>query len=104
MGQLDWRVDALERIAEEVRMHPYRAVADELGIPLEELVAEAEEDRRRLDALRAAGVGEREILSRYAAEVGVDAGVLERVATEIVKSCETGRTAGLGQRIESLVP
>jgi sulfopyruvate decarboxylase TPP-binding subunit len=79
-GNLGKRIDALEQIAEEVRLRPLRILAEERGIPFEALMANIEQARAANDRLRAAGKSEREILEATAARVGVAPDELRRRA------------------------
>ena len=76
--RLTRRVDALEAIAEEVRLRPYRRMARELGVPLDELLVEADEARELVDRLRAQGLSLDDILARCAAHWGLPLDAVRR--------------------------
>ena len=91
MGQLDRRVDALEQIAEEVRLRPYRLIAQERGLPFEDLLERVERIRGERDQMQAQGLTEREIVEAKAARMGVSPDELLR------------RTDALQQELERLL-
>ncbi len=66
MRALSTRVGALEAIAEEARIAPYRRLAEKYGAPLDEVLATADEARAFVDRLRARGLSLDEILARCA--------------------------------------
>jgi len=80
VGSLARRLTALEEIAEAARLRPYRLLAAELGMPVEELMNEAEQFERLVDRLRAAGKTERQIIEAVAAAAGADPDKLEQEA------------------------
>jgi len=84
--RLTRRVDALEAVAEEARRRPYRAFAAELGMPIEELLAEIEDKRPLVDRLVAEGLAIDEIMARCAAHWDIPLDELRR------------RTEDLGRR------
>ena len=84
MGGLDRRVRALEQIAAEARLRPYRIVAAERGIPFEDLMRDVERIRAKNDRLRAAGLTDRQILEAKAADLGIDPDELQRRADALV--------------------
>ena len=91
MGQLARRVDALEQIAEEVRLRPYRLIAQERGLPFEDLLERVERIRGERDQMQAQGLTEREIVEAKAARMGVSPDELLR------------RTDALQQELERLL-
>ncbi len=78
MGQLGRRVDALEAIAEEARLRPYRAFAAELGMPVDELLAELEAAAAVVNRLVAEGLDIEEIMERCAAHWNIPLDALRR--------------------------
>ena len=84
MAGLDRRVAALEQIAEEARLRPYRILAAERGIPFEDLMRSLERVRAKNDRLRAAGLTERQILKARAADLGIDPDELQRRADDLL--------------------
>ncbi len=78
MSGLGRRVDSLEAIAEEARLRPYRAFAAELGMPLDELLAELEAAAAVVNPLVAEGLGLEEIMERCAAHWHVELDALRR--------------------------
>ncbi len=78
MGQLGRRVDSLEAIAEEARLRPYRAFAAELGLPVDELLAELEAAAAVVNRLVAEGRGVEEILQRCAEHWDIPLDALRR--------------------------
>jgi hypothetical protein len=83
--RLTRRVDALEAIAEEVRLRPYRRMARELGVPLDELLVDADEARELVDRLRAQGLSLDDILARCAAHWSIPLDELRRRTEDIVR-------------------
>ena len=65
--RLTRRVDVLEGIIEETRLRPYRRMARELGVPLDELLADADEARELVERFRAQGLSLDDIVARCAA-------------------------------------
>ncbi len=78
MGQLGRRVDALEAIAEEARLRPYRAFAAELGMPVGEVLAEIEAAAAVVNRLVAEGRGLEEIMERCASHWNIQLDALRR--------------------------
>ncbi len=78
MSGLERRVDALEAIAEEARRGPYRAFAAELGMPIEELLAEIEDKAVVVNRFIAEGLGIEEITERCAAHWNIPLDALRR--------------------------
>jgi len=78
MGQLGRRVDALEAIAEEARLRPYRDFAAELGVPVEEVLAELEAAAAVVNRLVAEGLGVDAIMERCAAHWDIPLDALRR--------------------------
>ena len=70
MSNLGKRLDALEQIAEEVRLRPFRELAEERGVPFEALMRHYRECRARTAELRARGFTEGQILEAIAERVG----------------------------------
>jgi hypothetical protein len=70
VSSLGKRLDALEEIAEQVRLRPFRELAEERGIPLETLMHHYEECRARTAELRARGRTEEQILEATARRIG----------------------------------
>jgi hypothetical protein len=68
--ELGKRLDALEELAEEMRMRPFRELAAERGVPYERLMAAYHEVRARNAELRAQGVTEERILEATARRIG----------------------------------
>ncbi len=83
MSTLDRRLTALEAIAEEVRLRPYRELAAEHGIPLDVFIQMVEDSKAERARLNAEGVTDREIFERSAAECGMDPDELLRAAEEL---------------------
>ena len=84
MANLSRRLAALEEIAEELRLRPFRELAAEHGVPFEtlmELFAQAKAETARL---RAEGLSEDEIVERHAARVGMTPAELRREADELL--------------------
>lgn len=83
MATLDRRVTALEQIADanDPYMIEARRIAAEFGQPLAEVLAGAEEEARKVAAMRARGMTEREILEATAADIGC-------TVTELEAECE----------------
>jgi len=78
MGQLGRRVDALEAIAEEARLRPYRAFAAELGMPVGEVLAELEAAAAVVNPLVAEGLAADEIMERCARHWNISLDALRR--------------------------
>ena len=72
------RVGALEAVAEERRTAPYRRLAAETGVPLDELLATADEARTFVECLRIRGLSLEEILARCAEHWGMPLDALRR--------------------------
>ena len=88
MGQLDLRVGALEQIAEEVRMRPYRLIAQERGIPFEELMERVAHIRAKRHQMQAQGLTDRQIIEAKAADLGVTPDELLRRADALQQELE----------------
>ena len=88
MGRLDRRVGALEQIAEEVRMRPYRLIAQERGIPFEDLMERVERIRARRHQMQAQGLTDRQIIEAKAADMGVTPDELLRRADTLQQELE----------------
>ena len=84
MARLDRRVDALEAIAEEVRLRPYRMLAEDRGVPFELLMTRFEEARARRDHLRAEGLSDDEITQATADRLGISVDELRRRADDLL--------------------
>ena len=80
---LNRRLTALEAIAEELRLRPFRELAEERGIPFEELMAIFDQVKAEAARLRAEGLSEDEIVERHAAQVGRTPAELRREADEL---------------------
>ncbi len=78
MGRLERRIDALEGIAEEARLRPYRDMARDLDAPVEELLACAAEVEPVVNHLRAEGLSLDAILVRCAETWGLPLDELRR--------------------------
>ena len=78
MTTLGKRVKALEDIAEEIRLRPYRALADRYGIPLKQVIADVEEEGRWIEAMQRRGMSQDEIIDATAARFGVTREEIER--------------------------
>ena len=85
------RLTALEEIAEEVRLRPYRIVAEERGVPFERLMEHVARIRAERHQLQAQGLTEGEIVEAKAARMGVSPDELLR------------RTDALQQELERLL-
>jgi len=83
MGGLERRVGALEALAEETRLRPYRAFAAELGMPIEELLAEIEDKGTVVNRFIAEGLGIEEIMERCAAQWDIPLDALRRACEDI---------------------
>ncbi len=68
MGRLGRRVEALESIAEAARLRPYRQLAIDSGVPVDEVLAEAKAVQAFVDRLIGQGVTIDELMARCAAE------------------------------------
>jgi len=82
-ANLNRRLDALEEIAEEMRLRPFRELAEEHGVPLETLMELWDAARTETARLRAAGVSGDEIIRRQAEQLGMDPAELRREADEL---------------------
>ncbi len=80
MNGLGRRVDAVEAIAEEVRLRPYRVLAEEHGVPVDGLMEELGRLMAERAQLRAKGKTDREILELKAARLGITPDELWRKA------------------------
>ncbi len=78
MSGLGRRVDSLEAIAEEARRGPYRAFAAELGMPIDELLAEIEDKAVLVNRLLAEGRGIEEIMERCSTHWNIPLDALRR--------------------------
>ncbi len=78
MTHLGRRMDALEARAEEARRRPYRAFAAELGMPIEDLLAEIEDKAVLVNRLVAEGLDVDEIMERCAAHWNIPLDALRR--------------------------
>ena len=70
MSRLAKRLDALEAIAEQVRLRPFRELAEERGIPLETLMRHYHQCRTRTAELRAQGRTDEQIIMATAERIG----------------------------------
>ena len=84
MANLSRRLAALEAIAEEMRLRPFRQLAEEHGVPFETLVELFEQAKAESARLRAEGLSEDEIVERHAARVGMTPADLRREADELL--------------------
>jgi len=82
-SSFDRRLSALEAIAEEMRLRPFRELAAEYGVPFEELMTIFEQAKAETARLRAQGLSEDEIIRRQAERVGMDPADLRREADEL---------------------
>ena len=78
MTHLGRRMERLEAIAEEARLGPYRAFAAELGMPVDELMAELEAAATVVNRFIAAGLDLDEIMERCASHWGIPLDALRR--------------------------
>ena len=92
MMGLGKRVDALEAIAEEVRLRPLRQIVDDLTrehrlTPEEaaEAFAAGRRCHEQIDRLRAQGLGMAEILERQATELGMPLAELRQRCDELAE-------------------
>jgi hypothetical protein len=85
MGGVDKRLTVLEQLAEQVRLRPYRILAEERGIPFDTLMVRVEQIRAKNARLRAEGKSEREIVELTAADIGVSPDALQRKAEELME-------------------
>ncbi len=70
-ANLNRRLDALEEIAEAMRLRPFRELVKERGVPFERLMELYEEGRARAAALRARGLTDEQIEEAIAREMGL---------------------------------
>jgi hypothetical protein len=84
MTGLDKRLSALEEIAAELRLRPYRQLAEEHGIPLDTLMEIFARAKAETAALRARGLSEDEIIRLKAERLGMDPADLRREADELL--------------------
>ena len=84
MSTLNRRLDALEEIAEAIRLRPFREIAEERGIPLDELMAIFERAKAETAHLRAQGLGDDDIIRLKAQQLGMDPAQLQREADELL--------------------
>ena len=78
MNPLGRRVDALEALAEEARLGPYRAFAAELGMPVGEVLAELEAAAAVVNRLVAEELDVDEIMQRCASRWDIPLDALRR--------------------------
>ena len=71
-------MDTLEALAEELRRRPHRAFAAELGMPVDELLAELEAAATVVNRLVAEGLDVDEIMERCAAHWNIPLDALRR--------------------------
>lgn len=83
MNGLGKRVDALEAIAEELRLRRWEALANERGITLEALVEAYAEAQAETARLRAEGLSDDEIIALKADRRGIPVEELRRRADEL---------------------
>jgi hypothetical protein len=76
--RLSRRLDVLEGIAEEARIAPYRRMAAEHGVPLAELLPDADEIAAFVERLRVRGCSLDEILERCADRWNIPLDALRR--------------------------
>ena len=69
-ANLSRRLTALEEIADEVRLRPFRELADERGVAFETLMQHYRECRARTAELQARGFTEEQILETTAQRIG----------------------------------
>jgi len=78
------RLDALEEIAEQMRLRPYRELAEEHGVPFEELMAIFEQAKIETAELRSKGLTEDQIIAMKAERLDMDPAELRREADELL--------------------
>ena len=83
-GSLGRRLDALEAIVEELRLRPFRVLAEEHGVPLDELLEIFVRAKAESARLRARGLTEDEIIAKQADRMGVDPAELRREADALL--------------------
>ena len=99
--RLSRRLDVLEGIAEEARIAPYRRLAAEHGVPLAELLADADEIAAFVERLRVRGCSLDEILERCADRWNIPLDALRRNCEGIARGPLCGvrvRRAGFPHR------
>ena len=79
------RVGALEAIAEEVRIAPYRRLAAEYDVPLDEVLTEADEIAAFVERQRRRGISLDELLARCADRWGLPLDELRRRCEDITE-------------------
>jgi hypothetical protein len=79
------RLEALEEIAEEMRLRPFRELAAERGVPYERLMATYREVKARNAELRAQGLTEEQILEATARRIGCTVGELLAKRDELLE-------------------
>ena len=84
MSTLNRRLDALEEIAEQMRLRPYRELAEEHGVPFEELMAIFEQAKIETAELRSKGLTEDQIIAMKAERLDMDPAELRREADELL--------------------
>ena len=70
MSGLGKRLTALEELAEEARLRPFRELAEERGVPYERLMATYHEGKAHNAELRARGLTEEQIVGATAQRIG----------------------------------
>ena len=83
MSGLGKRLNALEAISEDMRLRPYRELAEEYGVPFETLMELYEQARAETARLRAQGLSGDEIIRRQAEGMGIDPAELRREGVEL---------------------
>jgi hypothetical protein len=83
MSGLGKRLTALEQIAEEMRLRPFRELAEEHGIPFDRLMELWDEARAETARLRAEGLSDREIVALKATKSGADPDEMWREGEEL---------------------
>lgn len=81
---LEKRLDALERIAEELRMRPFRELAAERNVPFESLMGHYRECQARTARLRAQGYTNAQITEAAAQRLGLSVQELESRASRLL--------------------
>ena len=83
MNTLKRRLSALEKVAEEARMRPYRQFAAAHGVSVEQLMADVEDERSLVNRLQSEGLAPDAIMERCAEAWGMSLGELQAGCDEI---------------------
>jgi hypothetical protein len=84
-ANLSRRLTSLEEIADELRLRPFRELAEEHRIPFEELMECFEQAKAETARLRAQGLSEDDIVRLQAERLGMDPADLRREADELLR-------------------